>query len=59
MSLSDKAYARCKACNTRFYPRQIGDDFESMCDTCLGGEDEDMEFIAGYIQDKQLESSDE
>jgi len=54
----NKSYARCTACNSKFYPLQIKDDFESMCKVCiLKSEDnidffDDEEFIQGFIADK-------
>jgi hypothetical protein len=35
MNLDDLAYARCKACNTRFYPAEERGEFEDMCNACI------------------------
>lgn len=60
-SNKDKAYARCKACDAQFFPKWRKDiqEFEDLCDDCLGkihvGDDEDREFVHGYLLDKGLE----
>ena len=35
--MNKKAYARCRACDTQYYPRWREDieQFEDMCDTCI------------------------
>lgn len=37
MDLNDLSYARCKACDTRFYPswREERGCFEDLCSTCI------------------------
>ena len=56
--MKDKSSTRCKACDTQFSPRRIGDEEEDMCSKCIGASrfytdtSEDYEFIQGFLMDK-------
>ena len=58
--MNDLAYARCKCCDKRFYPKLNEDDtFEDMCSTCIARSDEghgetDLDFIEGFLSDKAI-----
>lgn len=66
MELDDMKYARCKACDTAFYPVWIPqrEGFEELCHVCkpiaikaaFMLEDEDDNFLEGYLIDKRGES---
>jgi hypothetical protein len=63
--LAEKAYARCKACDSQFYPLWIKEwgIFEELCPKCLEKIDysdetdynniSDDRFIDGYLLDKR------
>jgi len=64
MGVSQRGYARCRACNTRFYPqwRERFKKFEDMCFKCLPKVDialmeleQETSFVKGYIQDKKVD----
>lgn len=60
VSLEDRGHVRCKACDRPFYPQWRRDKraFEELCFVCLPAsyyqteEDDDYEFIEGYMMDK-------
>jgi hypothetical protein len=59
----DTNYARCKACNTSFYPSwdKYKREFEELCTDCLTEariaafsdfDDDDNSFVMGWVEDK-------
>ena len=61
--MEQKSSTRCKACDTRFSPRIIGDEEEDMCSKCINysrfytDTSDDYEFIQGFLMDKMTGGS--
>ena len=67
MELTDIAYARCKACDSRFYPawREEHQEFEELCSTCIKEafmlhyySSEDEEFLQALVSEYTEEDPD-
>lgn len=64
MNLEDMAYARCKACDTQFYPswREERGEFEELCSTCIRHafmlhyySDDDEEYIKQMYEEQSYD----